>query len=103
MTAAEDDEVIGCARNASPHPVNRQCFTNRFMYRLASRGLTTPPWGVTHLLRILGLEKHSALCHAARQLSGSTSELYGYVREIPQPPPTTNGRGQFPRYWSALG
>src|SRR6266568_2379018 len=51
MTTSSAYAMI-CARNASPHPVNRQCFRNRFMYRLASRGLTTPPCGVPQLLRM---------------------------------------------------
>src|SRR6266581_9392913 len=59
-----------CARNASPHPVNRQCFRNRFMYRLASRGLTTPPCGVPHLLRLPPVRRRfpSAMRHTTQQL-----------------------------------
>src|SRR5205823_7292242 len=41
-----------CAQNASPRPVVRQCFRKRFIDRLASIGLATPPCGVPRVLRL---------------------------------------------------
>src|SRR5271165_4250178 len=50
VAAAEDDEVVGVARNVVSHSFRRQNLRKRFMQRLASNGLITTPCGVPRRL-----------------------------------------------------